>query len=40
MKRRNYIAMSLRSPRFAKKVVKSRKAYDRKAAKASLRREG
>ena len=39
MKRRNYIAMALRSPRFAPKKIKSRKAYDRKAAKAATRKE-
>jgi len=40
MKRRNFIAMSLRSPTFAPKVVKSKKGYDRKKAKLALRKEG
>jgi hypothetical protein len=40
MKRRNFAAMALRSPLFARKVVKSKKTYNRKKDKAALRKEG
>lgn len=40
MKQRNYIAMALRSRAFSQRVVKSKKAYDRKRAKTQLKREG
>jgi len=36
MKRRNFIAMSLRSPQFTPKVVKSKKTYNRKKDKQIL----
>ena len=39
MKRRNFIAMSLRSARFAQRVVRDKRAYDRKRAKRALKRE-
>jgi hypothetical protein len=33
MKRRNFVAMSLRSAKFSQKVVKSKKIYNRKKVK-------
>lgn len=39
MSRRNFIAMSLRSPKFSQKVVGNKKRYNKKKAKMADRRE-
>lgn len=39
MSRRNFIAMSLRSPTFSQKVVGNKKRYNKKKAKMADRRE-